>query len=281
MVVGELAEAVDLLVVGGGPGGYAAAIRAAQLGREVTLVERGLVGGVCLHVGCIPSKALIELAAAAHRTRELEAAGLDVDGVSVSLARFQAWRAELCATLARGVDELLAKGSVRIVEGHARFNRPDRVAVETPDDRALFFEFEHAIVATGSRPIELPDLPFDGARVLDSTGALALTEVPASVAVIGAGYIGLELGTAFAKLGARVTVVERSTACWRASTPRSPRRCCAACGRSASTFARNRPRAWPTTARSSSARTASKRSGSSSPSGARPTPTTSASRRLA
>ncbi len=208
MVVGELAEAVDLLVVGGGPGGYAAAIRAAQLGREVTLVERGLVGGVCLHVGCIPSKALIELAAAAHRTRELEAAGLHADGVSVSLDRFQAWRAELCAGLARGVEQLLAGGRVQIVEGHARFNRPDRVAVQTPDDRALFLEFEHAIVATGSRPIELPDLPFDGERVLDSTGALALTEVPASVAVIGAGYIGLELGTAFAKLGSKVTVVE-------------------------------------------------------------------------
>jgi dihydrolipoamide dehydrogenase len=208
MVVGELAEAVDLLVVGGGPGGYAAAIRAAQLGREVTLVERGLVGGVCLHVGCIPSKALIELAAAAYRTRELEAAGLHADGVSVSLDRFQAWRAELCAGLARGVEQLLAGGRVQIVEGHARFNRPDRVAVQTPDDRALFFEFEHAIVATGSRPIELPDLPFDGERVLDSTGALALTEVPASVAVIGAGYIGLELGTAFAKLGSKVTVVE-------------------------------------------------------------------------
>jgi dihydrolipoamide dehydrogenase len=208
MVVGELAEAVDLLVVGGGPGGYAAAIRAAQLGREVTLAERGLVGGVCLHVGCIPSKALIELAAAAHRTRELEAAGLDADGVSVSLARFQAWRAELCAGLARGVEQLLADGRVRVVQGHARFNRPDRVAVETPDDRALFLEFEHAIIATGSRPIELPEIPFDGERVLDSTGALALTAVPKSVAVIGAGYIGLELGTAFAKLGARVTVVE-------------------------------------------------------------------------
>jgi dihydrolipoamide dehydrogenase len=208
MVVGELAEAVDLLVVGGGPGGYAAAIRAAQLGREVTLVERDLVGGVCLHAGCIPSKALIELAAAAQRTRELAAAGLQADGVSVSLDRFQAWRAELCAGLARGVEQLLASGRVRIVQGQARFNRPDRVAVQTPDDRALFIEFEHAIVATGSRPIELPDVPFDGERVLDSTGALALTAVPASVAVIGAGYIGLELGTAFAKLGSKVTVVE-------------------------------------------------------------------------
>jgi dihydrolipoamide dehydrogenase len=211
MVVGELAESADLLVIGGGPGGYAAAIRAAQLGREVTLVERngaaGL-GGACLHVGCIPSKALIEIAGAAHRTAELEAAGLHADGVTVSLERFQVWRGELCARLARGVGELLAKGQVRIVHGEARFNRPDRIAVRTPDDRALFFEFQHAIVATGSRPIDLPGLKVDDERVLDSSGALALTRTPKSVAVVGAGYIGLELGTALAKLGARVAVVE-------------------------------------------------------------------------
>jgi len=211
MVVGEFADAVDLLVVGGGPGGYAAAIRAAQLGRAVTLVERGGaggLGGVCLQVGCIPSKALIELAEAAQRTRDLHAAGLDADGVAVSLERFQAWRGELCAGLARGVGELLEAGAVKVVHGEARFNRADRVAVRTPDDRVAFFEFEHAIVATGSRPIALPGLPFDGERVLDSTAALALTAVPESVVVVGAGYIGLELGTALAKLGARVTVVE-------------------------------------------------------------------------
>ena len=211
MVVGEFADAVDLLVLGGGPGGYVAAIRAAQLGRKVTLVERGGaagLGGVCLHVGCIPSKALIELADAAQRTRDLHAAGLSVDDVAVSLERFQGWRGELCAGLTRGVGRLLDAGEVRVVHGEARFNRADRVAVRTPGDRVAFFEFEHAIVATGSRPVALPGLPFDGERVLDSTGALALTAIPESVAVVGAGYIGLELGTALAKLGARVTVVE-------------------------------------------------------------------------
>jgi dihydrolipoamide dehydrogenase len=210
-VVGEFADQVDLLVIGGGPGGYVAAIRAAQLGREVTLVDRGgpgMLGGVCLQVGCIPSKALIELADAAHRATELYDAGLEVAGVDVSLERFQAWRAELCSGLAGGVRRLLEGGGTRIVHGDARFNRPDRVAVRTPEDQVVFLEFEQAIIATGSRPIELPGLPFDGRRVLDSTGALALTEVPASVAVVGAGYIGLELGTALAKLGARVTVVE-------------------------------------------------------------------------
>ncbi len=211
MVVGELAESVDLLVVGGGPGGYVAAIRAAQLGRQVTLVDEagpdGL-GGVCLQVGCIPSKALIELAATAQHVTEMEAMGLTVDGARVSLERFQGWRRELCLGLARSVGRLLAQGKVTLVHGRARFNRPDRVAVRTAGDEVQFLEFEHAIIATGSSPMELPGLPFDGERVLDSTGALALADVPESVAVMGAGYIGLELGTALAKLGARVTVVE-------------------------------------------------------------------------
>jgi dihydrolipoamide dehydrogenase len=211
MVVGELAESADLLVLGGGPGGYVAAIRAAQLGRRVTLVDEagpeGL-GGVCLQVGCIPSKALIELAATAERVRGMGDMGLEVEGARVSLERFQAWRERLCLGLAGSVGRLLAAGDVTVVHGRARFNRPDRVAVRTEEGQARFFEFEQAIVATGSRPVELPQLPFDGERVLDSTGALALAEVPSSMAVVGAGYIGLELGTAFAKLGTRVTVVE-------------------------------------------------------------------------
>ena len=255
MVVGEFADSVDLLVLGGGPGGYAAAIRAAQLGREVTLVERagpaGL-GGVCLQVGCIPSKALIELADAAQRTRDLHAAGLSADGVGVSLERFQAWRGELCAGLARGVGALLAAGDMRVVHGEARFNRADRVAVHTPEDRVVFFEFEHAIIATGSRPVALPGLPFDGERVLDSTGALALTAVPASVAVVGAGYIGLELGTALAKLGARVTVVEALDRVLPTVEESLTAPVLGACARSASTCGCARPRSAWTTARSSS-----------------------------
>ena len=152
MVVGELAESVDLLVVGGGPGGYVAAIRAAQLGRQVTLVDEagpdGL-GGVCLQVGCIPSKALIELAATAQHVTEMEAMGLTVDGARVSLERFQGWRRELCLGLARSVGRLLAQRKVTLVHGRARFNRPDRVAVRTAGDDVQFLELEHAIIATG------------------------------------------------------------------------------------------------------------------------------------
>ena len=212
MVVGELAEPVDLLVVGGGPGGYVAALRAAQLGREVVLVERaggsaGL-GGSCLHVGCIPSKALIELADSAHHARAMVVAGLAVEGLQVDLARFQAFKGDIVGSLAAGIAGLCARQGIRVVAGELRFNRPDRAAVRTPDGQVRFFEFRQAIVATGSRPAVLPALPVDGERVLDSTGALALDAVPRSVAVVGAGYIGLELGTALAKLGAHVTIVE-------------------------------------------------------------------------
>jgi dihydrolipoamide dehydrogenase len=210
-VVGEFADEIDLLVIGGGPGGYTAAAHAAALGREVTLVERagpdGL-GGACLHVGCIPSKALIELADAAHRAREPPMGGLTVEGARVDMAGFQAWRNELCHGLAEGVGSLLAGAGVRVLHGEARFNRPDRVAVRTPDGHVTFLDFADAIIATGSVAAGPPGLPIDGERVVDSTGALALDRVPESIAVVGAGYIGLELGTALAKLGARVTVVE-------------------------------------------------------------------------
>lgn len=211
MVVGELAESADLLIVGGGPGGYVAAIRAAQLGRRVTLVERagpGGLGGVCLQSGCIPSKALIELADAVDQTRELERMGLSVAGVEVSLERFQAWREELCRGLARGIAALLKGAGITVVHGTARFNRPDRVAVRTPEDKAIFFEFEQAIIATGARGFELPELAGGGERVLDCTTALALSALPTSVAIIGAGYIGVELATALAKLGVGVAIVE-------------------------------------------------------------------------
>lgn len=212
MVVGEIAEPIDLLVVGAGPGGYVAAARAAELGREVTVVDRGGAeggpGGACLQVGCIPSKALIELAAAYERTQTAAAAGLRVTGAAVDLGAFQQWRRSIVAKLGDGVSGLLERHRVRYLEGELRFSRPDRAAVALADGNSSFLEFRQAIVATGSRPLPLPALPVDGERVLDSTGALALTAVPASVAIVGGGYIGLEIGSALAKLGARVTVVE-------------------------------------------------------------------------
>lgn len=211
MVVGEMAEGVDLLVVGGGPGGYAAALRAAQLGREVVLVDLdgtdGL-GGTCVHVGCIPSKALIELASARHRAKELQVAGLLDGDIDVDLARFQIWKGGIVNELSRGVDSLLRHERIRVVAGTATLNKPNRAAVALPDGNVTFFEFKSAVIATGSMPVELGVLPRDGVHVLDSTDVLALTELPKSVIVVGAGYIGVELGTALAKLGSKVTIVE-------------------------------------------------------------------------
>ena len=207
MVVGEVATGTDVLVIGGGPGGYTAALRSAAMGTSVTLVERDRLGGVCLNVGCIPSKALIE---AAHRTglAAQDATGVRLEA-TVDMPAVQKWMAATVATLTAGVDGLLRRAGVTVVPGTARFAKPGRVAVQHGDD-TTWFEPGATIVATGSRPAELPGLPFDGVRVLDSTDALAVDHVPDRLVVVGGGYIGVELGSAFAHLGAAVTIVEQA-----------------------------------------------------------------------
>jgi dihydrolipoamide dehydrogenase len=208
VVVGEVAEPTDVLVIGAGPGGYTAALRAADAGRRVTLVESGSLGGVCLNVGCIPSKVMIH---AADVVAEAESSGdlglvrrSDTDPLGAIHRRME----DTVGGLVDGVRGLLARAGVTVVTGTASFTRPSR-AIVVCGDTVAHYEFDHAVVATGSRPVELPRLPFDGQRVLDSTDALfGLESVPARLAVVGGGYIGLELGTAFAKLGAAVTVVE-------------------------------------------------------------------------
>lgn len=210
MVVGEIAEAVDLLVVGAGPAGYAAALRGARLGRDVTLVDRdgeAGVGGVCLRVGCVPSKTLIELADVTHRVAR---SGLVTGKFTVDLAAFQRNKAHIVGDLTGGVRGLLRDAGVQLIGGRLRFTRPDQAVVETIDGQARFFQFQDLVLATGSRPVSLPALPRDGEAILDSTDALALDALPGAVAVVGAGYIGIELGTALAKLGASVTIVEQA-----------------------------------------------------------------------
>lgn len=212
MAVGEIAEPVDVLVVGAGPGGYVAALRAAELGRKVALVDRGGAeggtGGVCLRVGCIPSKALIELAERCHQAEGLRRFGVKTDTSTVDLASFQEWKDGIVGRLTAAVDRLLDQRAVRRISGDLHFTRPGHAAVAHGDGASTFLEFSRAIVATGSRPRVHPRLPVDGTRILGSTEVLALTAVPSSVAVVGAGYVGLELGTALAKLGSTVTIVE-------------------------------------------------------------------------
>jgi dihydrolipoamide dehydrogenase len=206
MVVGEVATGVDLLVIGGGPGGYSAALRAAAAGRTVTLVEQNRLGGVCLNVGCIPSKALIHVADTAALPDETAAIGVDLQA-SVDLGRAQAWIGDIVGRLTGGVEQLLRDAGVTLATGTARFATARRVAVTLGDD-ANFYEFKSVVLATGSRPVALPGVPFDGERIIDSTAALALRRVPRRLTVVGGGYIGVELGGAFAKLGAEVTIVE-------------------------------------------------------------------------
>jgi dihydrolipoamide dehydrogenase len=206
MVAGEIARPVDVLVLGGGPGGYTAAARAAELGRQVVLVESAQLGGTCLNVGCIPSKALISLAHDLHRARHRVAAGTGLVGsVDVDLGAAQKWTGGVVERLRDGVGTLLR--GVEVVAGTARFVGRDRVAVEA-EDHVEHLQFHDAVIATGSRPVEVASLPFDHVRVLDSTDALALTVVPDDLVVVGGGYIGIELGTAYAHLGSRVTIVE-------------------------------------------------------------------------
>lgn len=199
-----------LLVIGAGPGGYVCALTAARAGVDVTVVEAGPTGGTCLNVGCIPSKALIHAgeeaamiraAASGHAIPGLTAPG----GPDVDLAAIIGWKDGIVAGLRGGVTGLLARAGVRMVEGRARFLDGKTVAVDGPAPQRI--HAKTIVIATGSAPIALPGLDWD-ARIISSTGALALSELPKRLAVVGGGYIGLELGTAFAKLGADVTVVE-------------------------------------------------------------------------
>ncbi|MCS7274910.1 MAG: dihydrolipoyl dehydrogenase [Candidatus Bipolaricaulota bacterium] len=207
MVVGEIATGTEVLVVGGGPGGYVAAIRAAQLGKDVTLVEKENLGGVCLNVGCIPSKALIYAAYLYKKIQHAEEFGISVKDVQVNLERLQAWKESVVQKLTGGVKQLCEGNGVSVIKGKATFISQKKCLVES-EHGTQALEFKDCIIATGSVPMTIPGLEIDGEIVLDSTGALALKKLPESLIVIGGGYIGLELGMVYAKFGSRVTVVE-------------------------------------------------------------------------
>ncbi|MFB6094372.1 MAG: dihydrolipoyl dehydrogenase [Halanaeroarchaeum sp.] len=209
MVVGDVSTGTELAVIGGGPGGYVAAIRAGQLGLDVTLIEDDAVGGTCLNYGCIPSKALISATDVAHEAGHAEEMGVYADP-EVRMAELHEWKEGVVDRLTGGVEKLCKANGVTIVEGRAEFadDHTLRVAHGGQGQGSESFEFEQAVIATGSRPIEIPGFAFDGEHVLDSRAALDLETIPDSVVVVGAGYIGMELSTVLAKLGTDVTVLE-------------------------------------------------------------------------
>ncbi|MFC6738435.1 dihydrolipoyl dehydrogenase [Methylobacterium tardum] len=199
----------DVLVIGGGPGGYSAAFRAADLGQRVILVERdATLGGVCLNVGCIPSKALLHVAAVTEEAVRLAAHGIHFGAPTVDLDKLRTFKTGTVRRLTDGLTQMARQRKVEVVRGSARFTGPHAVSVALHDGGTRDLTFAGAIVAAGSSPVALPMLP-DDPRVVNSTGALELPVVPRRLLVIGGGIIGLEMATVYSALGARVDVVER------------------------------------------------------------------------
>ena len=210
MVMGEFTQETELLVIGGGPGGYAAAFRAADLGMEVTMVDmEPRPGGECLFRGCIPSKTLLHLADLIHDARGAKSMGITFMDPQIDLDAIRAWKEKVIDTLADGLVTMSDRRGVQLVKGRAVFEGSDHVRLHDSDISHI--KFKHAILATGSQPSHLPGIPIkEGGRVMDSTGALGLMDIPKSLFIFGGGYIALEMGTVYASLGSRVTLAVRS-----------------------------------------------------------------------
>jgi dihydrolipoamide dehydrogenase len=208
MVMGEQTSATQVAVIGGGPGGYAAAFRAADLGLDVTLIDaEPRLGGVCLLRGCIPSKALLQVTKVLQEAQAAAAWGMTFDPPRVDLHEMRTWKDEVVATLAKGLSHLSQQRQVQVIQAMATFEASDQVRLRGAE--VAHVTYEHAILATGSVPMALPGVSFEtGGRIMDAAAALALPEIPETLLVVGGGYIGLELGSVYAALGSRVTVVE-------------------------------------------------------------------------
>ncbi len=199
----------DAIVVGAGPGGYPCAIRLAQLGKKVAIIEKEYVGGVCLNVGCIPSKALIKASSTFEKMQKADGMGFKVKGVEVDFKGLQEWKQSVVTKLTGGVSQLLKGNKVELFKGEATFVTKNELSVKSSEGVQVL-NADHIVVAVGSSPIELPTFKFDEKNILSSTGALAIDKAVSSAIVVGAGYIGLEIGTYLAKLGTSVTLLEQA-----------------------------------------------------------------------
>ena len=204
---------VEALVIGAGPGGYVAGIRLGQLKKKALVVERDKPGGICLNVGCIPSKALITASKYYDKFRHGADIGILADNIRLDMTKLQSWKGEVVSKLTGGVRQLLKANGCDYRTGTARLTSRNTVVLQEPQkgegaEGPVLIQADNIILATGSRPIEIPGFKFDGQLIVDSTGALDFAAVPERLLVIGGGYIGIEIGTIYAKLGARVTIVE-------------------------------------------------------------------------
>lgn len=208
MVMGELQQEAEVLVIGSGPGGYAAAFRAADLGLDVTMVDPARrPGGVCLYKGCIPSKTFLFLSELIHDAARAESMGITFGKPRIDLNALRDWKGKVIDSMADGLVSLSNRRGVQLLQGRAQFESSNMARIF--DCEVSRIKFRHAIIATGSRPIAFPGIEFkSGGRIMSSTGALALADVPPTLLIIGGGYVGLELGTVYAALGSRVSLVE-------------------------------------------------------------------------
>jgi dihydrolipoamide dehydrogenase len=197
----------DVVVIGGGPGGYVAAIRLALLRKKVVLVEEDKLGGICLNYGCIPSKAMIHAAGLLDNIKNSSKLGITFTGATIDFKKLQEWKNGITSKLSKGVEFLCRQNNVEVINGTACFESANRLIIKKGSEVASI-EFKKAIIATGSKPIELPNMKFDGKKVISSRDALNLEEIPKKMVIIGGGYIGLELGTMYTKLGSKVSIVE-------------------------------------------------------------------------
>ncbi len=200
-------KTADVVVIGAGPGGYVAAIRLAQLGKDVLVIDRDRIGGVCLNYGCIPSKAMISAGSLVESIKGAGTMGIKVDGVSVDMPTLKTWKDGIVKRLTGGIGELFKRNGVETLLGDARFTGPGELVVSTSKGE-VSVKAQQVLVATGAHAVQLPGMEIDGETYLTSKEALDLTEVPENLLVIGGGIVGLEIGTYMSKLGAAVTIVE-------------------------------------------------------------------------
>ena len=204
-----MSEKFQVVVVGGGPGGYVCSIRLAQLGYKTACIDsRGVLGGTCLNVGCIPSKSLLNLSEKFYSAKNLSDKGIEVGSVKLNLAKMMQNKENAISALTKGVEFLLKKNKVTYIKGYANFKSTNKIIVTDNKKKEIIIETEKTVICTGSEPVSLPKVDFDEEKIISSTGALSLKSVPKKMVVIGGGYIGLEMGSVWSRLGSEIEVVE-------------------------------------------------------------------------
>ena len=204
-----MSDKFQVVVIGGGPGGYVCAIRLAQLGLRTACIEsRGSLGGTCLNVGCIPSKSLLNLSEEFHKVKSLSNKGIEIGDVKLNLAKLMRSKDKAVTVLTKGVEFLLKKNKVVYFKGHGSFKSKNEISIKDDKNKEVLIQAEKIVIATGSVPVSLPGIEIDEKTILSSTGALKLEKVPNKMLVIGGGYIGLEMGSVWSRLGSEVQVIE-------------------------------------------------------------------------